>query len=127
MCSHAHTPVGTLIVKHHPPELELYMKKRGTVLSQGEGDRKGKRGRGRERERGGEGERGREGERERGGVLSQGKRVLTVFTNRKRNLGEEGGEERGVLLTHFHSGSCRSLQWSSTLHPAPLSQSHWLS
>ena len=87
-CSHVHTPVGTLILKHLPPELELYMRERVTVLSQVSGR---------------EGE--REGERER----------------------ERGRRGEGMLLTHFHSGSCRPLQWSSTLRPAPLSQSHWLS
>ena len=57
---------------------------------------------------------GREGERETRKRGGEG----------EREQGREG--EGGMLLAHFHSGSYRPLQESSTLRPAPLSQSHWL-
>ena len=104
---HTHIPVGIPAQKHHPPDLKLYMRKRGTVLSQGE----------RERER----------KRERGGEREKGRECYNCCTNKKNRL--RWGERRGesVLLAHFHSGSCRTLQENSTPRPAPLSQSPGLS
>ena len=90
--THVHTciPVGIPAQKHHPPDLKLYMRKRGTVLSQGEREREG----GREKEREGE----REGEEEGGrGREEEGERRRERERKRERGGGREGerGRERG--------------------------------